>query len=425
VWYSLQGKALFGADQAILPKLEDLKVKPADGHAYDLLTMLSQEKAAKAINDLCEPLSVRVWQIALIAFGAVILIDYLLSGGGPPIRSLGARAYSCFFSIWVTVCISILLANAWQVSRIWLHLRQILLYLDKLPLRRTMEALKGCSWGSLWKMGGNILDMRQKLIFRQLESLNHLRVSLIEMKSTPEGAIPCARSRIEIEEKIDGARTARLEFARWYAIQWDNRKERDLSKISNVQSHFAETAAIVLTKLLIPGWKEEHDSLVLGFGSSAARHEGFEHSGVNTYQIDDVPPHVRNAEEFVCFVFLAFIQNILGRIRTLATGMVWLFVAVAIALSSYPFDPQPVVSGVVIVLFVILGIVIVSVYSQMYRDATLSHLTNTHPGELGGDFWFRLIGFGIGPVFGLLATIFPAFASFFFSWLQPGVSSMK
>jgi hypothetical protein len=35
------------------------------------------------------------------------------------------------------------------------------------------------------------------------------------------------------------------------------------------------------------------------------------------------------------------------------------------------------------------------------------------------------VGFGVAPVLGLLTTHFPGIADFFFSWLQPGLQSIK
>ena len=58
--------------------------------------------------------------------------------------------------------------------------RQVLLFLDKLPLRRSFDDLKGFSWGSIWKISGNLLDVRYKLIYRQFESLGHLNASLLQ-----------------------------------------------------------------------------------------------------------------------------------------------------------------------------------------------------------------------------------------------------
>jgi len=135
--------------------------------------------------------------------------------------------------------------------------------------------------------------------------------------------------------------------------------------------------------------------------------------------------HVQNAEEFVCLTYLAFIQNVLGRLRTLAMTIVALFIAATVAVSSYPFDPRQALSAILLVLFAVAGAVIVKVYAEMHRDSTLSHVTNTRPGELGGEFWFKIIGFGFAPAAGLLTRIFPGITDFVFSWLQPGVSSLK
>jgi hypothetical protein len=71
------------------------------------------------------------------------------------------------------------------------------------------------------------------------------------------------------------------------------------------------------------------------------------------------------------------------------------------------------------------GAVIVFVYADMHRDATLSHITNTNPGELGSEFWFKIIGFGAAPLLGLITTLFPDLSGFLFSWLQPGLASLK
>jgi hypothetical protein len=105
--------------------------------------------------------------------------------------------------------------------------------------------------------------------------------------------------------------------------------------------------------------------------------------------------------------------------------MICVFVAITVSVSSYPFDPHPLLSTLVIGLFVVLGAVIVTVYAQMHRDTTLSNITDTKPGELGGDFWIKLIGFAAGPVLGVAAAIFPEITDFLFSWVQPGIASFK
>ena len=123
--------------------------------------------------------------------------------------------------------------------------------------------------------------------------------------------------------------------------------------------------------------------------------------------------------------FLGFIQNTIARLRSIALSIVALFVASTFAVSSYPFDPLPVIATIFLVLFAVVGAVVVIVYAEMHRDATLSHLTNTRPGELGFDFWTRVLSFGIGPLIGLLTTLFPSITDFVVSFLQPGTQAIK
>ena len=138
-----------------------------------------------------------------------------------------------------------------------------------------------------------------------------------------------------------------------------------------------------------------------------------------------VPEHIRNAEELVCITYLGFVQNVLGRIRTMALGLVWLFVAITLSVSTYPFDPRPVLNKALILLFLAVGAAISFVYADMHRDSTLSHVTNTTPGELGPEYWFKIIGFGLGPLVGLLAYVFPSLTDLLLSWLEPGLASLK
>ena len=134
---------------------------------------------------------------------------------------------------------------------------------------------------------------------------------------------------------------------------------------------------------------------------------------------------IRNAEEFVCLTYLGFIQNILGRMRTMALTVMAMLLAATVAASTYPFDPRQALSMILIVLFAITGAVIVKVYAEMHRDTTLSYVTNTNPGELGMEFWLKILGFGFAPLIGLLTRIFPGDSRLCVSWLQPGVSALK
>jgi hypothetical protein len=440
-WYSLQGLALFGEDRPRLPKADCLKVippayqdKPAqsDTKPRSVFDMLSREKAGNTLEMLSSPFDPSVWTVAVLCFAGTMGVACWVFGC-PPIRNLGSRAYSFVFCFWLFLCISILLANTWQLARVWLRLRHMLQFLDRLPLRRTLAALAVFSWGSVWKMGGNVLDMRYKLIFRQLESWTHLYASLQEIEEQRSSCLTrllFGVKKSEIDPNVtrkcfDAIRNTsdqRVLFAEWQSIHWDNWKARRPAGLKSLQHSLADMAGIMLPSLLIPAWRKESESLAAGPTSGA------DESGKDKPEpraVSNLAPHVRNAEELVCLVYIAFIQNILGRIRSLVMGIICIFLAITVAVSCYPFDPRPLLSGIVVTVFIVLGLTIVLVYSQMHRDATLSNLTGTKPGELGSEFWLKLVGFGAGPVLGLLASVFPEFTDTIFSWVQPGIASIK
>ncbi len=443
-WYSLQGLTLFNADRPLLPKREDLAIYAppalliqedkqtwfdslaarlgfADGpgprpagpvNKLLVLRMFSREDAGDPIEKFCKPFSKKILLVAGSLFLILLLGSYMLAGD-VPIRSLGSKDYSLFFAAGLDICVSLMLANAWQLLQVWLRLRQLLVFIDRLHLRQTLKALKGFEWGSVWGMGGRVLDVRYKLLSRQMESLTHLSNSLKDCKD-PQTQ--------EWLEQINDTQVLRASFTQWFSENWDNSKDPNLQPFRAFQEGLAATSALMLTRVLVPSWRLEEKSLVLDFSSDKDKDMDKDETPPD---LDPAPNYIRNAEELVCLVYMGFVQNILGRMRTIVMQILLLFIAGTISIATYPFDPRPALSAAMMLLFALLGAVIVIVYSQMHRDATLSYVTNTEPGELGTEFWFKLVGFALGPVLGLLAAIFPELPGSLFSWLQPGLESIK
>jgi hypothetical protein len=511
-WHSLHGLALFGADRCRLPSEAALEIPNPE--MKDVLRMFSQEQAAVETERCAKPLDHHVLSVALILAVIFFAIISLVSKGHLPIRSLGATAYTRIFFVYLIIVFSFMLAEAWQLLTTWAKLRELLMFLDRTALRRTLAALRGFSWGSVWGMSGNVLDVRYKLLSRQLECLGHTVEALrahagsrgsdnaraciaeryciavlqklqegvkIDKSDRPELVQDCLDSLEQLPQSTAGSLrttldTARdcinaqrletlmadpiavaviqqcvselekfvscqieptetveqecvdelektrqhcIEFARWYAKNYSDDDAKCPRLLEEFQKSAAKAAGILLVWLLLPEWRTETNSLVLVEETAG---------GNNDDDQTAAPPlskeqHIRDAEEFVCLPYMGFVQNILGRMRSMVMSILWLFVATAIAISSYPFDPRQVLSGVILVFFILLGAVIFSVYAQMHRDPTLSHVTNSK--GLGIEFWFKILGVGIAPLLGLLTTVFPEIADFVFSWLQPGLQSIK
>jgi hypothetical protein len=411
-WCNLRGLAHFGDDRSLLPKEHELL---KDGDTL-MMWMFSQEKAATPIEKAARPLTPIYlgWLIAVfgIAIGvcAVALQDH-------SVRTLGERAFGKLIFCWVCLCIAVILADGIQMWRAWSELRQLLIYLDRLPLRRTLRALKGLAFGSIWKMSGNVLEERHRWHSLQIESLRHLTNATDKWKP---GDVSETENKIELLEKLSHCRTKAGDFARWFVTFSRGKPVSELKHLRDFQEELASTAGMVLNNILAPEWRKETNSLIF---NRLERNQDLETEVA--IPTEELAPHVRAAEEFFVLPYLAFIQNILGRVRTIALGSLWLFVGATFAVASYPFDPLNVLGGIFLTVFVLFGGVAVLVYSQMARDATLSHITNTTPGELGSGFWQRLAIFGVGPLIGLLTTLFPSITDFVFSWLQPSTQALK
>lgn len=418
-WFSLRGLAHFGEDRPLLPTLDDLP-KLDDPARTPRMPMFSQERAAGPVEKAALPLTARyvgtlgTLLLLIIVVGTIALHDWCL-------RTLGERAFGVAIFFWVCIYIAVILADGIQLWRAWSELRQLLIYLDRMPLRRTLRALNGLAWGSIWKMSGNVLEERYRVITLQFESLRCLGNTMAAW--APDH--PAARQRQEeVLKKVEACQQTGGKFGKWFLALEKDKPVDNLTNIRDFQKALASTAGLVMGNVLIPAWQTETDSLIIGRSKRDGK-EGEEGETEFAFPIEKLPPHVRAAEEFFVLPYLGFIQNILGRIRTIVLGIVLLFVCTTLAISSYPFDPLNVLGGIFLTVFVLVGGATVLVYSQMSRDATLSHITKTRPGVLGLDFWMRLMAFGIAPLLGLLTTLFPSITDFVFSWLQPGVQALK
>ncbi len=376
-WFKLHGLALFGPDRPRLPLKRELALEIGDQTKY-FLRMFSQQDAARKIEDRVTPLNRKI-VVAGTVFVALFFLLPSMIAGGVPIRSLGAEIYSIIFLVGLDVCCGIALVETWRLYEAWEELRRLLEFLDRLALRRTLAVLHGFSWGSVWKMSGNVLEVRYKVISRQLECMNHTIASLEAFRKTTSDPAETAGIQSSLDALVK-MRDAGMKFADWYSTNYTISRVGDLTSFRDFQKSIASASGTLLTKLLVPEWRKEQGSLL-----AAPLKEEKEEATPN-------PPsqakeeHIRNAEEFVCLNYLAFVQNVLGRLRTMAITIVVLVLAATVATSTYPFDPRQALSIVLIVLFVITGVVIVKVYAEMHRDATLSHVTNTKPGELGMEF---------------------------------------
>jgi hypothetical protein len=230
-------------------------------------------------------------------------------------------------------------------------------------------------------------------------------------------AVAVADCRDEVEATLRALHA----FADKYSLAFDKKDFSDFQTLESLQQRIALIVGTLLSRILIPAWRNKTESLIY----IDAHPSGEQSLSDSKAELADVSEYVRNAEQLVCITYLGFVQNVLGRLRSMALSTMFLFVAITLSVSTYPFDPRPALNQALTFLFIVVGSVIVFVWAAMHRDSTLSRVTNTTPGELGMDFWVKIVGFGAGPFLGLVSYLFPGLAEFFFSWLQPGLAEIR
>jgi len=406
-WFALRGLALFGEDRPLLPEATSLPGLP----------MFSREKGALPVERAASPAGVSYLSSLLIIFLATVGL-FRVALHDFTVRTLGERPFGTMIFLGLSLSTSMILANALQLWTVWKNVRQLLIHLDRLPLRRTLASLKGLSWGSVWSVSGVTLEERYRHLSRQVESLSHLE-HLLDAETASSSV--SASQKQETLIKIRECQAQKAAVIKWYINLED--RVRDLCPLRDFQLKLAETTASVIKNVLIPAWQRETASLILK--PNPGDKGIYAGESVDDSAQRSVSLVLQAAEEFVSLLYLAYIQNVLGRVRTVVLSALFLFVSVTFAVSSYPFNPLPILGALFLAVFSISGVTVFAVFAGMHRDATLSHITNTEPGELDSRFWLHLVTFGVGPLFGLLTTLFPSITDFATAWLQPTTQMLK
>ncbi|MGA7339265.1 MAG: hypothetical protein WBX18_01620, partial [Terracidiphilus sp.] len=404
-WHTLSGLALLGEGKPILPR---------QNHLDGALARISNDMAEK-IESLAIPFPGwhQVW-VYLFPIAVLVLPLYALwhegpAGFDPIFHSVENHAFNEALHALLAVALYLLIFECTQLLGTWLSLKRLLLALNRTPLRRTFSALQGLSMQSLWSMSGTSSRARYTIFSHQLESLFHLRNLLGSFASRDcgdewiRGAIDtaCERGIKFVEKRSKGADLAMI----------NDREGR------HMREEFCQCMEHVLTDLILPKWLKETRSLDLMEDGGKANDK------VVLPLSEDEP--IRNAEEFVCLIYVGYLQNLLARMRTMVLSIVGVLAGFAFSLAFYPYVPRPTITITLLILVAVLGSAVALVYAGLERDSTLSRITNTEPGKLGMGFWVRYGSFIGVPILGMLVSQFPAITDFVTSWIEPSLNAAK
>jgi hypothetical protein len=425
-WLGLQGIILRGKKGPSLPLAEEFENIPELSGCLDRMRLKNLTcKSQTGLMIALKPLG----PDPRILFPAIFVVwlMILVLGKGHPVQALDGYRYEYFYGALLVVTLFLLLTLIFRLLLVWMEFRSLLRALEDLPLRRSFDRLKGFAWQSLWRLAGSAgsgLVNFYRLINRELENLKKLL--LLDAASTPAAEPSSYANFLATIRATDVSANSLCESLSASAQQsrklWERPDNHWQALLESFHIQLAKTCASALI-YLSEKWNSERCLNAEELKEEQKRE--CDATNENKKPCETIPcPLTACAERFVCLFFLAYILVILQRIQTLIISSAGVFIFILMSVNSYPFEPHLRLRSLLIALFFLILGAVSLVYAQMHRDATLSRITNTNPGELGLAFWMKLGTFVLEPTLGLLAAQFPEINSFLFSWLEPAMQSL-
>ncbi len=432
LWWAEHTTAGYALLDARRPRLPQGMTEPSVRNVGEQIPMLQRSLRLTPAS--------RAFSMGVVVM--VFLVSWYMGDHSHPLITLENNFIQGAMWIFFTLAIAGVIVITLRLWVIWAGVRKLLVALDSLPLRSGFKTIKGFSWNPIWRYGAGNMEDFQRIFFRKKEALDcalntypldtgdlqrnwdqTLRGArdLAPTQSSPlwggsESPKDAALSQGTGVQQGSGAsnklRRAQAVVANYFKSWWARRQD-ELQLIQQF-GKFQEDVAKVTGKaldLLARSWQQTTEA------PKRSRRETPRES------LDDLA--LRAWENCVCMVYVNFLLAMLVRIRTLIVAIGGMFVLTMIGVTQYPFEPKAYIQVMLAVLFVFIVGVVGLVFAQIHRDTTLSNITDTTPGELGADFWLRMLSFTALPLFTLLASQFPSINRLFYSWLQPALQALN
>jgi hypothetical protein len=402
VWYGLRGMVLTDAHRPRLPEGNDLPasyIRLRDGDTY-------------CLRRLASPLSFS--KEALVAITVGTFLFFITPDAPHPIQTLEGKLFEWGFFLLLAGGNALLLWTLVKLVTVWGECRRLLGGIDRTPIRDAFARLDGFDWAALWTPASSSLRETYRYVGRQLEGLHRLAGAITQNPMQPVGTVvPSAALRAQIAASI-AAQAATIQKIQ-AALDSPRDSRQPLSSYHVLQLCTAKTAGMLVTEVLEPQWNDS----ALPVAATAPKF-------VSNLAWQSLGSKLKLvAEEFVALGYAYFLSTVMVRMRSLVVAAIGIYVALLISISVYPFEPNPALFSIGVVLFVISGGAVVYVYVQMHKDPALSRLTSTKEGQLDPQFWFQIIGAGAIPLLTLLAGQVPVINQFVVSLLQPTLQALK
>ena len=134
---------------------------------------------------------------------------------------------------------------------------------------------------------------------------------------------------------------------------------------------------------------------------------------------------IRYSADFVALQYCNYIVYVARQIQQMAWGVAAALLMLTVVLNSYPLQAPLIIGRFVTVAFLLVGLVVVSVFAGMERNTILSLIARSKPGELNAEFWIQIVAIGILPTIAVLSHLFPSAATFLSAWVAPSLDALR
>lgn len=412
----------FGLCLWILLKLERLRLLQSDlefplSHG-DSLPYTGVRTIALRIKEL---LKTPCKSLPRVPFSAVVMVLFVLPFTVFSSRFLPTfegRAFDAFFLVALGMLYLCIVTAFYQFLCVWLNFRHLLHRLASHPMAGAFDRLPASPRSSTQ-------------FWARLPVVEELRISAIQLlfllKSSPY-------LKIKLAGVSDGRKSANIQraleskFASDFnapATVWEND-----DSMKAVHHHLAAAARTLVDMLeepwaqRIPAWR--------AINTAAQQPRSGDTPGKAVYEMHALSPSendpgwIHAAESLIAVQLVAYMGKIFNYMRNLITFATTAAFVLLLAITSYPFQPQQLLT--VFLWGMILSVVIssVTVFVQVERDEVLCRIAKTSPNRITFDrrFLSGLVTYGLLPVLGLLFTQLPALQGVF-SWVEPVLRAFK
>lgn len=440
-WYTLAALVLSDVRGPRLPAASDFDKNSSTSGGLSLAAVrfrhLSHE-GTELLRKVIYPANLdrRVIGLPLLA----VVLCALILDFPHPLRSLESQNYNWVYLACWSIVLFVLICDLFRLVVVWIEFRVPLGVLNRLPLRRGFSRLDDLKGKPLWQLGGSAFDDFFPILGREINTLAKLKTFIIGDMSGLSQAIK------EVDDAALKVMVAALPPKQGAETETDTQKPKTTKAHRSFAAFWRRSRALPRwsrrsrTSKVLPSLLALHDSLAHACAAAVLflqprwnaetqppnkLPESPEPTTESRLKKTVLPQSTELAEEFVCLFYYNFISSIFLRLRSILMSVAGMFVLLVLSFSSYPFEPKSSYHTLMTFVLILIITLVAVVMSQMHRDPTLSRITNTTPGEVGWNFWFRMVSFVALPLFTLLASRFPEIGGFLFFWAQPALNTFK